>query len=73
MWLNRKETYRRDEPSWRGDIPGLAHPREAFPGDFNGDGGFDTFVARHGYDHPSVRGVPATVSTLHHRFERRDP
>ena len=33
-----------------GEVPELVHPRKALPGDFNGDGRLDVFVAGHGYD-----------------------
>ena len=62
MWLNTGDGYRRDEDIWRGDVPGLVHPRKALPGDFNGDGRLDIFVAGHGYDHPPFPGEwPALI------------
>ena len=56
MWLNTGAGYRWNQDIWRGDIPGLVHPRKALAGDFNGDGRLDIFVAGHGYDHPPFPG-----------------
>ena len=39
-----------------GDVPELVHARKALPGDFNGDGRLDVFIAGHGYDRESFPG-----------------
>ena len=39
-----------------GDVPELVHARKALPGDFNGDGRLDVFVAGHGYDREPFPG-----------------
>ena len=39
-----------------GDVPELVHPRKALPGDFNGDGQLDVFIAGHGYDQEPFPG-----------------
>ena len=61
MWLNTGDGFRRDRDIWRGDIPGLVHPRKALAGDFNADGRLDIFVAGHGYDHPPWPGEPPVL------------
>ena len=37
-------------------IPELVHPRKVLPGDFNGDGRLDVFIAGHGYDREPFPG-----------------
>ena len=39
-----------------GGVPELVHARKALPGDFNGDGRLDVFVAGHGYDREPFPG-----------------
>ena len=39
-----------------GDVPELVHARKALPGDFNGDGRLDVFIAGHGYDREPFPG-----------------
>ena len=50
MFLNEGPAgFRLADEIFRGPVPRIVHPRKALPGDFNGDGRLDIFVAATGY------------------------
>ncbi len=57
MFLNEGPAgFRLADEIFRGPVPRMVSPRKALPGDFNGDGRLDIFVAGHGYDAPPFPG-----------------
>ena len=57
MYLNEgNDEFRRSEEIFLGETPTVILGRKSIPGDFNGDGRLDIFVAGHGYDEPPFPG-----------------
>ena len=53
LYLNEGPAgFRLSNEIFRGRVPQIVHPRKALPGDFNGDGRLDIFVAATGFDAP---------------------